>query len=93
MLGVALCETAAGEFARAAQLHGAVDEQIASGSEVLEPVEAGLRDKDHTALRAALGDVEFTRHYEAGRAIPIANAQIMAIQDPAARRAAESLAS
>jgi predicted ATPase/class 3 adenylate cyclase/DNA-binding CsgD family transcriptional regulator/tetratricopeptide (TPR) repeat protein len=75
LLGIALTASADGDATVAATLHGAADEQA---GRIFEALEAGLRDRDHTQLRAALGDAAFEAAYQHGRTLSQADALALA---------------
>jgi tetratricopeptide (TPR) repeat protein len=72
-LGLALITARAGDASGAAALHGAADAvQERLGARFVW-VEARLRDAGIAALRTTLGDAEFERAYNTGRAIQPSN--------------------
>jgi tetratricopeptide (TPR) repeat protein len=85
ILGFALCETASGHDEDAAVLHGAADASLEQVGEVLEPVEGGLRERDHERLRASMGDAAFEAGYNAGRRLSVADAVEMTTGGRASR--------
>jgi predicted ATPase/class 3 adenylate cyclase/DNA-binding CsgD family transcriptional regulator len=81
LLGLALAVGADGDPAVAATLHGVADEHYERAGRVFEAAEAGLRDRDHTHLRATLGDAAFEAAYRRGRSLSQADAICMATAD------------
>ena len=75
LLGLALAASADGDPATAAVLHGVADEHAGRAFQALE---AGLRDRDHARLRAALGDAAFEAAYARGRTLSQADAIALA---------------
>ena len=88
LLGLALAAGADADPASAVTLHGVADEHYEQAGRVFETIEAGLRDRDHARLRAALGDAAFEAAYARGRtlsqAAAIALATAAAGPDPGA---------
>jgi predicted ATPase/class 3 adenylate cyclase/DNA-binding CsgD family transcriptional regulator len=78
LLGLALAAGADGDPAVAATLHGVADEHYEQAGRVFEAIEAGLRDRDHAQLRAALGDPAFEAAYSRGRTLSQADAIALA---------------
>jgi predicted ATPase/class 3 adenylate cyclase/DNA-binding CsgD family transcriptional regulator len=78
LLGLALAVGADGAPAVAATLHGVADEHYEQAGRVFEAAEAGLRDRDHTRLRATLGDAAFEAAYRYGRTLSQADAIALA---------------
>jgi predicted ATPase/DNA-binding CsgD family transcriptional regulator len=78
LLGLALAAGADGDPVIAATLHGIADEQFEQAGRALAAIEAGLRDRDHAQLRAALGDDAFEVAYRHGRALSEADAVALA---------------
>jgi predicted ATPase/DNA-binding CsgD family transcriptional regulator/tetratricopeptide (TPR) repeat protein len=78
LLGLALAAGADDDQAVAATLHGVADEQYERAGRAFEALEAGLRDRDHTQLRAALGDSAFDAAYRHGRTLSQADAIALA---------------
>ncbi len=74
ILGFALCLSAEGSAAQAAELHGVVDGLLRQQGAVLEVGEARRREDDQARLRAALGDQAFRSRHRAGLelALPVA---------------------
>jgi predicted ATPase/DNA-binding CsgD family transcriptional regulator len=77
LLGLALAASADGDPATAATLHGVADEHAGRAFQALE---AGLRDRDHARLRAALGDAAFEAAYARGRTLSQADAIALATE-------------
>jgi predicted ATPase/DNA-binding CsgD family transcriptional regulator len=69
LLGLALAAGADGDPTVAATLHGVADEQYERAGRTLEPMEAGLRARDHAQLRATLGEATFEAAYRRGRTL------------------------
>ena len=78
LLGLALAAGADGDPAVAATLHGAADEHYEQAGRGFEAIEAGLRERDHARLRAALGDAAFEAAYARGRTLSQADAITLA---------------
>ncbi len=78
LLGLALAAGADGDPAVAVTLHGAADEHYEQSGRGFEAIEAGLRDRDHARLRAALGDDAFEAAYARGRTLSQADAIALA---------------
>jgi DNA-binding CsgD family transcriptional regulator/tetratricopeptide (TPR) repeat protein len=78
LLGLALAAGADTDPAVAATLHGAADQQYERAGRAFEAIEAGLRDRDHAQLRAALGDAAFEVSYRHGRTLSQADAITLA---------------
>jgi predicted ATPase/class 3 adenylate cyclase len=70
VLGLAICLSADGDDAAAAELHGITDGLLAHVGGVLDVMEVRLRIEDHARLRERLGDADFERHYQQGVAHP-----------------------
>src|SRR5580658_557461 len=77
LLGLALAVGADGDPAVAATLHGAADELYEQAGLAFEAIEAGLLDRDHASLRAAMGDAAFEVAYRHGR--ELSQADIVAV--------------
>jgi DNA-binding NarL/FixJ family response regulator len=75
LLGLALAASADGDTTVAATLHGVADQQAGRSFQALE---AGLRDRDHTRLRATLGEAAFEAAYRHGRTLNQADAITLA---------------
>ena len=75
LLGLALAASADGDTTVAATLHGVADEQAGRAFQALE---AGLRDRDHARLRAALSEAAFEAAYARGRTLSQADAIALA---------------
>jgi tetratricopeptide (TPR) repeat protein len=67
LLGLAVCASEFGDLERAALLHGAADSMVAAQGAPFDPAEAGLRDRDVSALRAKMGAAAFERSYARGQ--------------------------
>jgi DNA-binding CsgD family transcriptional regulator len=78
LLGLALAVGADGDPAVAATLHGVADDHYERAGRVFEATEAGLRDRDHAQLRAALGDAAFEAAHRRDRSLGHADAIAMA---------------
>jgi hypothetical protein len=77
LIGVAMTGSGAAGMGRSARLHGAADEALAVLGETIEPLEGGLRDRDHQRLRSAMGAEAFNAEYAAGQAL--SSEQILAL--------------
>ncbi len=75
LLGLALAAGADGDPAVAATLHGVADEQA---GRAFAGIEVGLRDRDHSRLRAGLGDAAFEAAYQHGRTLSQSDAIALA---------------
>jgi predicted ATPase/class 3 adenylate cyclase len=64
----------------AATLHGAADALFDQLSETLEPLEADLRGRDQSRLRATAGDARFSEAYAHGRTLTRADAITLALK-------------
>jgi tetratricopeptide (TPR) repeat protein len=80
ILNAALCASTLGEHQRAARLHGAADALIEQRSEVFQPIEAGLRDRDQTSLRQSMSEGVFVAAYAAGRSLSRTDATSLALE-------------
>ena len=89
LLGLALADGADGDPTAAATLHGVADEHYEQSGRACQALEAGLRDRDHTRLRATLGDAAFETAYARGRTLSQADAIALATA-AAGDRGAES---
>jgi predicted ATPase/class 3 adenylate cyclase/DNA-binding CsgD family transcriptional regulator len=78
LLGIALAAGADSDPTVAATLHGAADRQYERAGRAFEAIEARLRDRDHTQLRATLGDAAFEAAYRHGRTLGQADAIALA---------------
>jgi predicted ATPase/class 3 adenylate cyclase/DNA-binding CsgD family transcriptional regulator len=78
LLGLALAAGADGDPTIAATLHGTADEHYEQAERVFQAMEAELRDRDHTRLRATLGDAVFEAAYTRGRTLSQADAIALA---------------
>ena len=78
VLGLALAAGADGDPAVAATLHGIADEHHEQAGRTFAAIEVGLRDRDHTRLRATLGDAAFEAAYAHGRTLSQADAIALA---------------
>jgi DNA-binding NarL/FixJ family response regulator len=87
LLGFALAASADGDHTVAATLHGTADEQA---GRIFEALEAGLRDRDHSRLRATLGDAAFEAAYRHGRTLSQADAIALVTASAAPGTGAES---
>jgi hypothetical protein len=74
LLGLAMVASRAGDFERAASLHGVFDAREVS----LDDLERRLRDADVQRLRQALGDAAFDAAYQVGRNLASDDALILA---------------
>jgi DNA-binding CsgD family transcriptional regulator len=83
VLGLALAAGADGDPAVAATLHGVADQQYERVGRTLEPMEAGLRARDHAQLRATLGEAAFEIAYRRGRMLTQADGIALATATPA----------
>ena len=79
LLGLALAAGADGDPTVAATLHGVADEQYEQAGRAFVAIEAGLRDRDHVRLRAALGEAAFEVAYRQGRSLGQADAIALAV--------------
>jgi DNA-binding CsgD family transcriptional regulator len=79
LLGLALAAGADGDPTVAATLHGVADEQYEQAGRAFVAIEAGLRDRDHAQLRAALGEAAFEVAYRQGRSLGQADAIALAV--------------
>ena len=70
ILGFALCRSAEGDDAEAAELHGVTDGLLSQIGAVLEVGEAKLRGEDQDRLRARMGTANFDAAYGAGVSLP-----------------------
>ena len=68
--GLSATEVAAGRNDRAARLAGLAEGVCAAHGIELEPFVRSVMERTNAAARAALGDTEFERLYEAGKALP-----------------------
>jgi tetratricopeptide (TPR) repeat protein len=80
LLGLALAAGADDDPTVAATLHGVADKQSEQAGRAVEALEAGLRQRDHTQLRATLGDA-FDAAYQHGRTLSQADAIALAVKD------------
>jgi predicted ATPase/class 3 adenylate cyclase len=80
VLGIALCESAEGHEAAAAELHGVADGLLAALGGVLEVTETKLHDEDQQKLRANLGDEAFSTLHAAGLALDATEGVARAVQ-------------
>jgi DNA-binding CsgD family transcriptional regulator len=78
LLGLALAAGADGDPTVAATLHGVADEHFKQPGRGLAAIEVGLRDRDHTRLRATLGDAAFEAAYARGCTLSQADAITLA---------------
>jgi DNA-binding CsgD family transcriptional regulator len=79
LLGLALAAGADGDPAAAATLHGIADERYERAGRAFESIEADLRDRDRTQLRAALGEAAFEVAYQRGRTLSQDGADVIAL--------------
>lgn len=70
LVGLALCQSAAGDAPGAARLHGMANAIAAAVGEDPDDDEVALIDGDLARLRAELGDRAFEEAYDAGAAMP-----------------------
>ena len=80
VLGIALCASAEGHEAEAAELHGVADGLLAALGGVLEVTETKLHDEDQLKLRANLGDDQFATLHAAGLALEATEGVARAVQ-------------
>jgi predicted ATPase len=85
-LDAALCASALDEHERAVRLHGAADALIEQRSEVFQPIEAGVRERDHISLRQAMSESVFAVAYEAGRSLSRTDATSLALETTMSRK-------
>jgi DNA-binding CsgD family transcriptional regulator/tetratricopeptide (TPR) repeat protein len=78
LLGLALAAGADGDLTVAATLHGVADGHCEQAGRVFAGIEVDLRDRDHTRLRATLGDAAFEAAYSRGRTLSQADAIALA---------------
>ena len=78
LLGLALAAGADDDPAVAATLHGVADVHREQTGRALEALESGLRDRDHSHLRATLGDAGFDNAYRHGRTLSQSDAIALA---------------
>jgi predicted ATPase/class 3 adenylate cyclase len=81
LLGVALCARVDGEHELAAALHGASSALTDSLGVALDPLEAGMQERDLAVLRVAMG-AEFQPAYAAGRELELEAAIALARSAP-----------
>jgi predicted ATPase/class 3 adenylate cyclase len=79
LLGFALCRSAEGADAEAAELHGVTDGVLAQLGAVLEVGEAKLRGEDHDRLRTRMGATRFEAAYGTGLSLPVADGVARAV--------------
>jgi predicted ATPase len=89
LLDAAICVAIFGSSELAARLHGAADTLFEQLQESLEPLEAGVRERSVSELRAQLGSAAFDDAYVFGRslslqaAVALAREALSSIQAPA----------
>jgi predicted ATPase len=67
LLGLSLCASEMGDYERAARLHGGADALLEVLQEAFEPLEYGIRVRDHDQLRLMMGGPMFDAAYASGR--------------------------
>ena len=80
LLGLALVASARGKHTAAVTLHGVADEHYERAGRPVEAVERTLRERDHTHLRATMGDAAFDNTYRLGRTVSQAGAIAVATE-------------
>lgn len=80
ILGLANVATLTGDTPRAARLHGFFDALFDQLGAAAEALEARLRGEDHARLLALLGESAFEDAYQAGRALSVDDAILLAVE-------------
>ena len=91
LIGLAMADSGAAGMGRSARLHGAAAQALTVLGETIEPLEAGLRDRDCHRLRSGMSAEAFEAEYAAGRALTYEQVLALALGSQAPRASSSLL--